>query len=159
MEDSAKTVSYSKAEQIQFVMPQHSNRSGRLFGGQLMAWIDVIAAVAAFRHCEGECTTASVDYISFDKPIYVKDLVVLSSRITCVGNSSMEIRVDVDVERLGLLREQTNRAYLTYVAIDKDGRPRRVPRLTLETPEEIAEYEAGLKRAALRKERRRGIAL
>jgi acyl-CoA hydrolase len=154
MAEITKNVSYSKAEQIQFVMPQHGNRAGRLFGGQLMAWIDLIAAVVAFRHSDGESTTASVDYLSFDKPIFVKDLIVLNGRITYVGNSSMEIRIDTFIERPGLLREHTNRAYLTYVAIDEKGQPRRVPRLAPETPEETAEYEEGLKRASVRKERR-----
>jgi acyl-CoA hydrolase len=158
MNETTKPVSYSKSEQIQFIMPQHSNRFGRLFGGQLMAWIDIIAAVVAFRHSDGECTTASVDYLSFDKPIYVKDLIVLDGKVTCVGNSSMEIRVDTFIEHPGLIREHANRAYITYVAIDEEGNPRRVPRLEPQTPEEKAEYVAGLERAKLRKERRKETA-
>jgi acyl-CoA hydrolase len=154
MTERAKPVAYSRSEQIQFIMPQHSNRFGRLFGGQLMAWIDVIAAVVAFRHSDGDCTTASVDYVSFEKPISVKDLIVLDGRVTCVGNSSMEIRVDTFIERAGFVREHVNRAYVTYVAVDGEGRPRRVPRLELHTDEDKAEYAAGLERVRLRKERR-----
>ncbi|MDR1019257.1 MAG: acyl-CoA thioesterase [Synergistaceae bacterium] len=154
MAERAKSVAYSRSEQVQFIMPQHGNRSGRLFGGQLMAWIDILAAVVAFRHSDGDCTTASVDYLSFEKPISVKDLIVLDGRLTCVGSSSMEIRVDTFIERAGLVREHANRAYVTYVAIDGEGRPRRVPRLELQTDDDRAEYEAGLERARLRKERR-----
>ncbi|MDR0647919.1 MAG: acyl-CoA thioesterase [Synergistaceae bacterium] len=155
----AKPVAYSRSEQVQFVMPQHGNRSGRLFGGQLMAWIDILAAVVAFRHSDGDCTTASVDYLSFEKPISVKDLIILDGRLTCVGNSSMEVRVDTFIEHAGLVREHANRAYLTCVAVDGDGRPRQVPRLELQTDEDRAEYAAGLERAKLRKERRRQAAI
>jgi acyl-CoA hydrolase len=155
MSESIKPVSYSVSEQTQFIMAQHSNRSGRLFGGQLMAWIDILAGVVAFRHSDGDCTTASVDYLSFEKPINVKDLIVLHGKVTYVGNSSMEIRVDTFIESPGLVHEHANRAYLTFVAIDDEGRPRRVPRLDPQTDEEKAEYAAGLERARLRRERRK----
>jgi acyl-CoA hydrolase len=154
MDETAKPVAYSRSEQIQFIMPRHANRFGRLFGGQLMAWIDIIAAVVAFRHSGGDCTTAAVDCLNFEKPISTRDLIVLDARVTCVGNSSMEIRVDTFIEREGLVREHANRAYVTYVAIDGEGRPRRVPRLELQTDEDKAEFAAGLERARLRKERR-----
>jgi len=154
MSEKIKPASYSKVQQIQLVMPQHSSHSGRLFGGQLMAWIDLTAGVVAFRHCEGHCTTASVDYLSFDRPIYVKDLIVLDGCMTYVGNSSMEVRVDTFTEGAGLIRELANRAYLTFVSIDENGRPKRAPRLEIQTEAERLEWEDGVKRDELRRQRR-----
>ena len=154
MNEQSKPVSVSKVQQIQVVMPQHGNNAGRLFGGQLMAWIDLVGGVVAFRHCERRCTTASVDYLSFDKPIYVKSLIVLEGCITYVGNTSMEVRVDTYIEKPECTYEMTNRAYLTYVSLDENRRPKRVPRLELQTDEERREWEAGVKREILRKQRR-----
>jgi acyl-CoA hydrolase len=154
MDEITRQVSYSRTEQIQIVMPQHGNTYGRLFGGQLMAWIDLTGGFVAFRHSGVHCTTASVDHLSFDKPIYVKDLIVLVGSVTYVGNSSMEIRVDTFIEKTGLAREMVNRAYLTFVALDADAKPLRVPRLEPQTDEERAEWENGFKRAELRKQSR-----
>lgn len=155
MMDKKKNVSYSKVQQIQVVMPQHGNNAGRLFGGQLMAWIDLVAGVVAFRHSEGRCTTASVDQLSFDKPICVNDIIIIEGYLTYVGNTSMEIRVDTYIEKPERVHEMVNRAYLTFVALDESGRPKRVPGLALQTEEERAEWDDGAKRAELRRERRR----
>ncbi len=154
MNEPSKPVSFSKVQQIQLVMPQHSNNADTLFGGQLMAWIDLVGGVVAHRHCGGPCTTASVDYLSFDKPIYVKSLILLEGCITHVGNTSMEVRVDTYIEKPECVYEMTNRAYLTYVSLDEKGRPKRVPRVELQTDEERREWEAGVKREILRKQRR-----
>lgn len=154
MNEQSKPVSVSKVQQIQVVMPQHGNNAGRLFGGQLMAWIDLVGGVVAFRHCERRCTTASVDYLSFDKPIYINDIIILEGYLTYVGNTSMEIRVDTYIEGPGQVRDIVNRAYLTYVALDEEERPYRVPRLELLTEEERREWDAGAERAKLRKRRR-----
>ena len=154
MNEPSKPVSYSKVQQIQVVMPQHSNTANRLFGGQLMAWIDVVGGVVASRHSDGRTTTASVDYLSFDKPIYMKDLIVLEGYVTHVGNTSMEVRVDTYIEKPGKIQELVTHAYLTYVALDENERPKRVPRLDLETDEERREWEEGVERAKLRKQRR-----
>ena len=155
MQEKSKTVSCSRIKQIQLVMPQHANNANRLFGGQLMAWVDVVGGIVAFRHSESHCITAAIDYLSFDKPIYPKDIIVLDGCITHVGNSSMEIRVDTFVEKPGGILEQANRAYLIYVALDEQGVPRRVPRLVLETDEERAEWEEGTNRAKSREARHR----
>lgn len=157
MEEIHRTVAYSKVQQIQIVMPQHSNSVNRLFGGQLMAWIDLVASVVALRHCGGHCTTASVDYLSFEKPIYVKDVIVLEGCVTYVGGTSMEIRVDTFVEKPGIVHEMVNRAYLTFVGLDESGHPLRVPRLDLQTDEERSEWEKGAKRAEVRRERRKSV--
>ena len=90
----------SYTEQVQIIMPQHVNGAHRLFGGQLMAWIDVAAAVAARRHAGRPVTTASVDELSFLHAANIDDTVVLAARVTYVGRTSMEVRVDTYVERL-----------------------------------------------------------
>lgn len=154
MPEIAHPPSYSAVQQIQSLMPVHYNARGRLFGGQLMAWIDVVGGVAAIRHSGSECTTASVDYLSFEMPIEAGALVLLKGCVTYVGNSSMEVRVDTFIEEPGRKYTMANRAYLTYVALGPDGRPTRVPRLTPETEEEYAEWERGIERAAERKARR-----
>lgn len=150
----SKPVSASRTEQVQLVLPQHINGYGRLFGGQIMAWIDVVAGAVARRHAGAEVTTASVDTLQFKKPAHVNEMIVLIGVITHVGASSMEVRVDSFVERRDGSRDLVNRAYVTMVALDDKEKPIVVPRLVLETEEEKAEWEAGEKRSQLRKQRR-----
>lgn len=152
--EEAKTVSQSKTEQIQILMPQHINGYKRLFGGVLMEWIDVVAGVVARRHSSSEVTTASVDNLQFKSPAYVNSTITLIGKITYVGSSSMEVRVDTFVESLSGERKLVNRAYVVMVALDEQERPKRVPRIIPETEEERAEYEAGKRRHDLRKQRR-----
>ena len=155
MEEAAKPVSASRTEQIQILMPQHINGYTRLFGGVLMEWIDIVAGVVARRHSNSEVTTASVDNLQFKSPAYVNSTITLIGTITFVGSSSMEVRVDTFTEALSGERRLVNRAYVVMVALDENERPKRVPRLILETEEEKAEFEAGKKRHELRKQRRR----
>ena len=144
----------SYTEQVQIIMPQHVNGAQRLFGGQLMAWIDVVAGVAARRHSGRTVTTASVDELSFLNPANLDDMVVLAARVTYVGRTSMEVRVDTYVERPDGHRDPVNRAYLVLVALDESGKPTEVPDLAVETEEERAEWADGERRRLLRKERR-----
>lgn len=154
MERPVKRVCDSYTEQVQIIFPQHVNGASRLFGGQLMAWIDVVAAVAARRHSGCVVTTAGVDELSFLHAANLDDTVVLSGRVTHVGRTSMEVRVDTHVESLDGERNLVNRAYLVLVALDDDGRPAQVPGLILETDEDRAEWEAGERRKAQRASRR-----
>ena len=154
MEMRKKTVSESRTEQIQAVMPQHANGMGNLFGGQLAAWIDVVGGVVARRHANHNCVTASIDSLNFKKPVMVKEFVVLVGQVTYVGRTSMEVRVDTFIDHLDGSRTMVNRAYLTFVALDEYGKPTTVPQLELETDEERQEWEAGAKRADLRHKRR-----
>jgi len=149
-----KTVNSSRTEQIQILMPEHINGSKRLFGGKLMEWIDVVAAVTARRHCNMDVTTAAVDNLQFKSAAYVNSTVILIGQVTYVGNTSMEVRVDTYIEMLSGKRILINRAYLVLVALDDGGHPCRVPGLLLETDEERAEWQAGERRNALRKQRR-----
>ena len=149
-----KKVSDSKTEQIQILMPEHINGFNRLFGGRLMEWIDVVAAVVARRHSGCNVTTASVDNLQFKAAAYVNSTIFLSGQITYVGTTSMEVRVATYVEQLNGLRQMINRAYLVLVALDENDNPVHVPGLILETDEERLEWEAGEKRRELRKQRR-----
>lgn len=150
----SKTVSASRTEHVQIVMPGHTNGSKRLFGGILMEWIDVTAAVAARRHAGCNVTTAAVDNLQFKAPALCNDTIVLCARVTHTGRTSMEVRVDTFVEALSGEKQMINRAYLVMVALSPDGEPAAVPRLVLETDEDRLEWEAACRRRELRSQRR-----
>ncbi|MDF2537597.1 MAG: hypothetical protein K0S76_618 [Herbinix sp.] len=150
-----KRVSDSITEQVQILMPSHINGTDRLFGGQLVEWIDVVAAVVARRHSGCNVTTAAIDNLQFKAGAYINNTLVLIGRITYVGHTSMEVRVDTYVEDLTGFRKVVNRAYLVLVALDSEGNPNEVPRLLLENESERAEWESGKKRHALRHRRRK----
>ena len=143
-----------KTTSVQIVMPQHCNgyAKPRLFGGQIMAWIDVVGAVAARRYSQKAFTTVCIDHLTFLKPAYLNDTVVQEAFVTWTGRTSMEVRVDSMVERLDGSRELINRAYAVFVALDDDDRPSPVPAFVPETAEEISEY----KDAEIRKKQRTG---
>lgn len=151
----AKPARLSRTVQTQIVLNEHINGAGRLFGGRLMEWIDIVAGVAARRHSGRNVTTASVDTLSFKAPAYLNDTVSIEGVVTCTGRTSMEVRVDTYVEALDGQRSMINRAYLVLVALDARGHPTPVPPLLAETDEEKAEQEAGLRRTALRKQRQK----
>lgn len=136
-----KTVTESYTEQCQIVFSQHKNGSGRLFGGQLIAWMDVVAAVVARRHSEYEVTTVSIDRVDFSLPAYLNDLIIITGKMVCVGNTSMHVKVSAYVENKGGERILINTAIFALVALDKDDKPVRVPRLTLTTQEEKNDYK------------------
>lgn len=152
---ASKTVADSRTTHVEILMPGDLNGYGRLFGGKLMEWIDVVAAVVARRHSGCEVTTASVDHLEFQAPAHANDTIVLEGRITCVGTTSMEVRVDTFVEELGGARHRVNQAYLVMVALDRNQKPVPVPALTLTTEEEQAEWDAGQRRRALRRLRQK----
>ena len=151
----ARPARLSRTVQTQIVLNEHINGAGRLFGGRLMEWIDIVAGVAARRHSGRNVTTASVDTLSFKAPAYLNDTVSIEGVVTSTGRTSMEVRVDTYVEALDGQRSMINRAYLVLVALDAQGHPTPVPPLLAETDEERAEQEAGLRRNALRKQRQK----
>lgn len=151
----AKRVSDSITEQVQIIMPIHINGADRLFGGQLVEWIDVVAGVVARRHSGCNVTTAAIDNLQFKAGAFINNTLVLIGRITYVGKTSMEIRVDTYAEDLSGMRKVVNRAYLVMVALDENNNPMEVPPLIIETESERAEWEAGVRRHALRNERRK----
>jgi acyl-CoA hydrolase len=148
-----RSVADSHTQQVQIILPQPANAYKRLFGGIIMQWIDVVAAVVARRHAHAEVTTACIDTLEFQAPAYVGSTVLLDGRITHVGRTSMEVRVDSYVESLEGQRFRINRAYLALVALDDYGQPIEVPGLRLENEEQRAEWEAGEKRRELRRRR------
>jgi acyl-CoA hydrolase len=149
-----KTVLNSQTEQTYLIMSQHINGSGRLFGGQLLSWIDELAGIVAMRHSSGNVITASIDNLQFKHGAHVNDIIVLIGKITYVGNSSMEVRIDTYVEEVDGSRHPINRAYFVMVALDENEIPKTVPRLRIETTEQQAEWDAAIKRHELRKQRK-----
>lgn len=149
-----KRVEESRTEQVQIILNQHINGFQRLFGGQLMAWIDTAGAVTARRHSGYDVTTAAVDNLVFGESVTVNNTLVLTGQVTWVGNTSMEVRVDTYVETFDGQRDRVNRAYLVFVAMDANMNPVQVPGLLLETEEEKQEFENGKFRQLLRKQRR-----
>ena len=150
-----KTVKDSYAEQVQILTQKDMNGYKRLFGGRLMEWIDIVAAVVARRHSGRNVTTAVVDTLTFRAPAHLNDTIILCGRITHVGRTSMEVCVETYVEHLDSSRTLINKAYVILIAIDENEKPVEVPRLKLETEEEKAEWTLGEKRAEIRKQRRK----
>ena len=150
-----KRVEDSLTEQTYLVMHRHINGYGRLFGGQLIAWIDELAGIVSKRHSESEITTACIDQLNFKHPVMLNDTLVMIGKITYVGTCSMEVRIDSYVETLDGMRRLINRAYVVMVAIDeKTGKTKPVPGLIVETEAQKAEWEGGIRRTQLRKQRK-----
>ena len=150
----AKHVKDSEVEQVQSIFYNHLNGQGRVFGGQLASWIDIVAGAVARRHCNHNVTTAEIDSLQFKSPVFADNLVILHGKITYVGTTSMEVRVDSFSEDLSGIRKLVNTAYLVLVALDDNQKPIPVPKLILENFQEKAEWEAGEKRRKLRQQRR-----
>ena len=148
-----KRPSESYTEQVQILTQGALNGFKRLFGGQLMQWIDVVAAVAARRHANRNVTTVAVDNLQFSGPARANDVVLLTAKLTYVGRTSMEVCVKTYVEALDGERELINTAYLVMVALDEFERPTPVPPLAPESDEENEAWLAGEKRSKLRKAR------
>lgn len=147
-----KTPMDSYTESVQILNLGTMNGYNRLFGGKLMEWIDICAAVAARRHANRNVTTVLVDTLEFKEPAYANSLVVLCGKIVYVGRTSMDVRVQSYVEKLDGSRQLINSAYLTLVALDENDKPTPVPALTLTTDEERSEWDA----AKLRRDSRKG---
>lgn len=151
-----RTVQDSIVETVHMVRPNHMNAAGRLFGGMLMQWLDEVAGMVAKRHTRSNVITASVDNLRFIHGAYNGEMVVIIGKVTYVGNTSLEVRVDTYVEHLeDGMRHPINRAYFTMVALDENDKPRKVPGLILETEAEKAEWEAGKKRRQIRMMRKK----
>ncbi len=151
-----KNVEDSITEWTKVVKYDEINAQNRLFGGQLMSWIDEVAGTVAVRHSGNPIATVAVDNMQFKQGAVLGDVLVIIGKITYVGRTSMEVRVDTYVEdvRTGM-RHVLNRAYLTEVCVDDDGTPVVVPYgLNVRTESEKAEWEGALKRRELRRQRR-----
>lgn len=149
----SRPMSYSRAELTTLVMPHMLNVLNNLFGGHLLTMVDQAAAVAAIRHAGGPAVTASFDRVDFKEPIRAGALVTCMASVDFVGTSSMDVSVEVYAEHVPTGdRRHTHSARVVFVAIDEDGRPKPVPRLVPETPEEEERYQRARR---YREERRR----
>ncbi|MFA5833000.1 MAG: acyl-CoA thioesterase [Bacteroidota bacterium] len=147
-----------QAGMTQLVLPNDTNQLGNLLGGQLMHWIDLVAAIAAARHSKRICVTASVDDLNFLHPIKIGEVVTLLASINRVFRTSMEVGVKVLSENLltGNIKH-ANTAYLTFVALDENSKPIQVPQVTIASEEEQRRFDDALHRRDLRLSRRKKI--
>lgn len=136
IDNSMKTVSESATTQVQILTQANLNGYQRLFGGQLMSWMDIVAAVTARRHSGKNVTTACVDKLEFHKPAHANDTLVITGEIVYVGRTSMEVRVRAYVEELNGSKDLTNEARFIMVALDENEKPTPVPGLLLENAEQ-----------------------
>lgn len=142
-----KTPSESQVEMTEMVLPNDTNLLGNLLGGRLMHWIDIAGAMAASRHSNRIVATVAVDSLDFRHPARMGELVILKAKLTWVGRTSMEVIVKVYAENIKSGNViMTNKAYLTYVALDEAGRPVQVPPLIPETEEEKKDFIEGEQR-------------
>lgn len=157
MTPAPKPARESMHETSALMMPGDSNNLGHVFGGVILAHMDKAAAVSALRHARMPVVTVSIDRVDFREPIHVGDLVILKTAVNWVGRSSIEVGVRVECEDLVTgHRRHTNTAYLTFVAIDRNGRPVPVPPLLAETDEERRREAAGAERRRRRLEEATG---
>ena len=143
----AKTVSQSKVEIAQVMMPEHANPAGNVHGGNLLKLVDQAGAIVAARHTHSNVVTASVDRVDFISPAYIGNLVFIKASMNYVSKTSMEVGVRVEAECLKTgTHTHIGSAYLTFVALDKNDKPTEVPGLVLETESEKRRYEDAKKR-------------
>jgi acyl-CoA hydrolase len=153
-----KTPRASRVETAQIVLPGLTNTHGTIFGGILMQWIDIAGGIASARHSRGAVVTASMDRLHFLSPVQLGEIVTVQAQVNYAGKTSMEVGVRVFAENQATFeRRQTTRAYLTFVAVDGDGRPREVPRLVCETDEEKRRFKDAERRRAVRLRERRAM--
>ncbi len=145
----------SMVEMTELVLPNDTNLLGNLLGGRLMHLVDIAGAMAAQRHSNRIVVTASIDSVEFKHPVKQGQIVILKARVTWVGRTSMEVEVEVFSEDyMTGERKFTNKAYITFVAVDSAGKPAEICGLLLETDEEKQEYEAAANRRCERLKRR-----
>ena len=154
-EKAGRLVSDSCHEMSEIMMPQHANNLGHVFGGVILSMMDRAAAVAAIRHARSDCVTVSVDRVDFREPIWLGELVIMKASVNYTGRTSMEVGVRVECENLRTgVRRHTNSCYLTFVAVDADGRPVPVPPVIPKTDAEKRRYAAAEQRRRRRLEER-----
>jgi acyl-CoA hydrolase len=151
----ARPVSRSKVIMTELVLPSHTNALGSIFGGVIMSWVDIAAAICAQRHASMNVVTASIDGLQFVQPVYMGWVVNLKASVNYVGRTSMEIGVRVDAENPNTGETfHTASAYLTFVAVDVSGKPLPVPPVLAESVEEQRRFQAAKVRRQNRLQRR-----
>ena len=146
-----KKAAASKVNMTELVLPNDTNTFGNLMGGRLMYWMDIAAALSAMKHCAAPVVTASVDNISFQNPIKLGNVVHIEATVTRAFNSSMEVHLQVwGEDAVQQYRYKSNEAFLTFVALDPNGKPRTVATVVPETEEEKKHYDGALRRRQVR---------
>ena len=141
----------TKISMSEMVMPNDTNNLNTLFGGKLMYWMDMAAAICAHKHTNSIVVTASVDNITFKKPIYKGDIVTLNSLITRVFNSSMEIFIEVTAQNSTNKKIiKSNTAFFTFVSLNKKGEPKKTVNVYPEDESDKKLYDGALRRRQLR---------
>ena len=149
--NNSKTPSQSLVIKTEMVLPNDTNTFNNLMGGRLMHHMDIVAAIAAQRHCNNQVVTASVDNISFNKPVQLGEVLTMTAFVTRSFNSSMEIKIDVEAENIpNGTKFKSNEAYFTFVSINKKGEPQAVPKISPQTETEKKLYASALRRRQLR---------
>ncbi len=139
-----KSPAESQAEVIVRMFPSDANPAGNVFGGEILKHIDMVAGIVAQRHSQSNAVTVSMDSVNFIKPVFVGNVLKLNARINYVHNSSMEIEVKAESEDIITgIRTITGTAFVTFVALDNDGKPTHVPRLALKTDEDGKKFDEG----------------
>lgn len=147
----AKPVSASRTTMTEIVLPNDTNPLGNLMGGRLLHWMDISAAIAAQRHAESVCVTASVDNVEFHSPIRLGEVVVLESQVNRAFRTSMEVEINVWAENPRTrTRRKCNRAFYTFVSLDDQGQPRTTPPVVPETEAEQDAFERAARRREVR---------
>jgi acyl-CoA hydrolase len=155
---SAKRWQDSATETAQVVLPNDSNPLGYILGGTVMHLIDITGAIACHRHTNTLALTAGVDSLEFLHPIKVGDIIILKSRVTATFRTSLEVEVEVFSEAITTgERKLTSRAFLTFVALDQNGKPQQVPPLLLETEEDRERSRQAERRRAERLARKKAV--
>ena len=143
----AKCVSASQVTMTQLVLPGDTNSLGSVFGGTIMSWIDIAAAIAAQRHSQSVVVTASIDQLNFVAPVFKGWIVNIKASVNFVSRTSMEVGVRVDAENPRTNETfHTATAYLTFVALDDNGKPKPVPPLKIESTDDKRRNEDAKKR-------------
>ncbi len=151
MSRKKKFVKDSNVTMTELVLPNDTNTLNNLMGGRLMHWMDIAAAISAQKHSNRIVVTASVDNISFDKPLFLGNIVTICAQVSRAFNSSMEVFLKVYAEDIPANKKyQTHSAFFTFVAVDQSGSPIDVPQAIPETEEEKELYEGALRRRQLR---------
>lgn len=152
---AGKTPSTSQVEMTELVLPNDTNLLGNLLGGRLMHLIDVAGAMAASRHSNKVVATVALDSLDFRHPARMGELVMLKAKLTWTGRTSMEVTVKAYAENIKSGNViMTNKAYLTFVALDENGKPTAVPPLIPETEEEVKDFAEAQQRRDERLKRR-----
>ncbi|MDR4489298.1 MAG: acyl-CoA thioesterase [Candidatus Nitrosocosmicus sp.] len=143
-----KTVQESEAETTIVMLPSDANPLGNVFGGMILKYVDLLAGLVAKRHAgHANIVTASIDSMTFLKPVYIGNALILKARINYVRRSSMEVEVKIEAEDLNKSQKvHTGTAYVTLVALDEKGKPTEVPKLMLNGEEEEKRFKEGQER-------------